>query len=194
MIYLGMTAIGMQDFVAARSILSESNQIAETNMDRWAHAFGLDLLGIAAMSEGQNEEALINFKQSVALYKEIGDQMNSAQAVIHMGQACAAMHLEDEAKRLYLEVYADVQANKWSPLLLNALISFTEISHDLPPETKLAVALSVLGHPAITPYLRGRSEKIHNEANAMLNKEMIRVAEELAREKSPELWAQEILK
>jgi hypothetical protein len=53
----------MKEYESAKSILTESNQIAEANMDRWAHAFGLDLLGIASMSQGQNEEAILHFRK-----------------------------------------------------------------------------------------------------------------------------------
>jgi tetratricopeptide (TPR) repeat protein len=194
MIYLGMTAMGLKDFAGAKSILVESNQLAEANMDRWAHASGLDLLGLASMSQGQNEEALDYFRKSVRLYKEIGDQMNSAQTTAHMGQAYAAMHKYDEAKRLYLEVYSHARANQWTPLLLNALISFVEISNGLSPEKKLAVSLSILAHPAITPHLRGRCELMRDHARANLSMEMIQAAEELAREITPERWAQELLK
>jgi predicted ATPase/transcriptional regulator with XRE-family HTH domain len=194
MTYMGMTALGMKDYDAAKSILAESNQIAEANMDRWAHAFGLDLLGIASKSQGLHEDAITHFKQSVALYNEIGAQMNSAQVATHMGQAYAAMRQNDEAKQLYLEAYSKAQTYKWPPVLLTALVSFTEMSNDLPYETKLAVALSVLAHPAITPYLRGRSEAMRDEAKSNLSGEMIKAAEDLARDKSPELWAQELLK
>ena len=194
MTYMGMTALGMKEYDAAKSILTESNQIAEANMDRWAHAFGLDLLGIASMSQGLHEEAIAYFKQSVALYDEIGDQMNSAQVTIHIGQAYAAMRLDGEAKKLYLEAYSKAQTYKWPPVLLNALVSYTEMPNDLPYETKLAVALSVLAHPAVTPYLRGRSEAMRDDTKSNLSEEMIKVAEDLARDKSPELWAQELLK
>jgi predicted ATPase/transcriptional regulator with XRE-family HTH domain len=194
MTYMGMTALAMKNYDAARSILTESNQIAEANLDRWAYALGLDLLGIASMSQSLNEEAITHFQQSVALYNEIGDQMHSAQATIHMGQACAAMRLGDEAKQLYLEAYSKAQSNKWSPVLLNALISFVEISNELPPETKLALGLSVLDHPAVSPYLRERSQLMRDNARAGLREEMIKAAEDLARAKSPELWAQELLK
>jgi len=195
MIYMGMAAIGLQDYAAASSILNESNQIAEDNRDRWAHAYGLDMLGIASMSQGRSEEALDYFEQSVALQKEIGDQLNAAQTIIHMGQACAAMQSDEDAKRFYLEAYSDAKANKWIQLVLNALISFTEMSNNgLPYETKLAVALSALAHPAITPYLRGRSEAMREDAEANLSREMIEASKDLARKKSPELWAQELLK
>jgi hypothetical protein len=80
------------------------------------------------------------------------------------------------------------------PVILNALISFVEISNDIALESKLALALSALAHPAVTPYLRGRSEVMRDEARAKLNEEAIKAAEDLAREKSPELWAEELLK
>jgi predicted ATPase/transcriptional regulator with XRE-family HTH domain len=194
MSYMGMTALAMKEYESAKSILTESNQIAEANMDRWAHAFGLDLLGIASMSQGHNEEALVYFERSVAFYNEIGDQMNSTQVATHMGQAYAAMRQDDEAKQLYLEAYSKAQTYKWPPVLLTALVSFTEMPNDLPYETKLAVALSVLAHPAITPYLRGRSEVMRDDARKRLGREMIKAAEDLAKEKSPEIWAQELLK
>jgi tetratricopeptide (TPR) repeat protein len=194
MSYMGMTALAMKEYESAKSILTESNQIAEVNRDRWAHAFGLDLLGIASKSQGLHEEAIAHFKQSVALYNEIGAQMNSAQVATHMGQAYAAMRQDDEAKQLYLEAYSKAQTYKWPPVLLTALVSFTEMPNDLPYETKLAVALSVLAHPAITPYLRGRSEAMRDDAKAALSEEMIKAAEDLVRDKSPELWAQELLK
>lgn len=190
MTYMGMTALGMKDYDAAKSILTESNQIAEANMDRWAHAFGLDLLGIGAMSQGLHEEAILHFEQSVALYNEIGDQMNSAQVTVHMGQASAAMRLDDEAKWLYLEAYSKAKTYNWPPVLLNALVSFTEMTDELPREMKLAVALSVLFHPAITPNLRDRSEQLRDKTKVDLSALQVETAERLAKEKSPEVWAE----
>lgn len=193
MIYLGLTAIGLQDFGGAKSILTESTQIAEANRDRWAHASGLDLLGIASMSQGQNEEALDYFRKSATLYNEIGDQMNSAQTKIHLGQACAAMRSYEEAKQLYRDVYQNAQANQWSSLLWNALISFVDVPGELSAETKLAIVLSILTYPTLTPDLRGRCESMRDQAKTNLSTERIKAAEDLANEKSPERWAQELL-
>jgi len=100
----------------------------------------------------------------------------------------------EEAKRLYLEVFLNAKANKWIQLLLNALISFVELPNDISHETKLAVALSTLANPAITPNLRGRSEAMRDEAISHLSDDKIKAAKEAANEKSPELWAQELLK
>ncbi len=194
MLYLGMAAFGLNDFSTTRSILQESNEIAEANMDRWAHAFGLDMLGMVSLSQGQNKEALEQFKQSLALSKEIGDQLNGSQTIIHLGQAYAALGCDDEAKRLFLEAYSHAQKAKWTLIIMNALVSYTEIQNELSGETKLGIALSVLLHPAVTPYLRLRSEKLRDELISCLTAEQIVMAESLAKEKKPGDWAQEILK
>lgn len=194
MIYLGMAAIGLHEYAAASSILNESNQIAEANGDRWAHAFGLDLLGLAHLSQVQNEDALNHFQKSAALYNEISDELNGALAIIHMGEAYAALQLRDEAKQLYLDVYKKAKANNWIQLVLKILISHIEMSKDLPHETKLMVAFSILDHPAITPYLRGQCERVRNDAFNNLSEEKIKEVKKLAKEKSPEFWAEELLK
>lgn len=194
MLYLGMTTFALEDISTTRSILTESNQIAEANMDRWAHAFGLDMLGMVSLSQGQNEEALAYFKQSLALSNEIGDQMFGTQTIIHMGQAHAALGFNEEAKRLFLEAHANACQAKWMPIVLNVLISFIEILDELPPETKLAVATSVLSHPAVTPHLRDRCERIRDHLRSSITAQQIKIAEERAKEKDPEVWAQEILK
>lgn len=188
MIYMGMSALALKNIPTAQSILQESNQIAEANMDRWAHAFGLDLLGMAYLEQGQSKEALENFKQSVALSKEIGDQMNGTHTTVHMGRACAAMGATDEAKQLYLEAYESAQSAKWMPVILNVVLSYVEMQKDLSPEIRLAVALSVATHSAATPNMRARCEQLQNESNADIH-----TAENLAKEKGPELWAQELL-
>ena len=95
---------------------------------------------------------------------------------------------------LYLEVYQQSKENKWTQLVLKTLISYTELPNGLTHETKLAVALSVLEHIAITPYLRRQSEAKRDALKTSLNEDMVKAAEKLAKEKSPELWAEELLK
>jgi len=194
MLYLGMTAFALNDIQTTRSILRESNEIAEANMDRWAHAFGLDMLGMVALSQNQYEESLEHFKQSISFSKEIGDQLNGSQTIIHMGQAYSALGCSEEAKLLFLEAYANAQKAKWTVIILNVLVSFAEMQNGLSDETKLGVALSVLSHPAVTPYLRTRVEQMHAELAPSLTAKQIEAVEKLAKEKRLEDWAQEIIK
>ncbi len=130
----------------------------------------------------------------IALSKEIGDQLNGTQTMIHMGQAYASLRHDDKAKRVFLEAYANAQSSKWTPILLNAFLSYVETQPDLSAETKLAAALSILSHTAITPNLRARSECLRNEIMSRIKVQEIQKAEKLASEKNAEVWAQEIMK
>ena len=77
---------------------------------------------------------------------------------------------------------------------MNALLFFTDIHNGLSAETKLGVALSVLSHPAVTPYLRSRSEQMRDKMTSSLAAGQVEAAEKLAKDKRLEDWAQEILK
>ncbi len=193
MLYLGMTTLALKQIEETRSILRESNEIAEANMDRWAKAFGSDMLGLVELSQGRNGEALELFSQSRTLYKKIGDQLNAMQPTIHLGQTYAALRSHEEARRLFLEAYAAARENKWTLIILSALVSFIEMENRLPLEIKLAVALSVISHTAVTPQLCTRSEKLRDEIVPCLTLEKVEAAERLAGQKSIEEWAQEIL-
>ena len=193
MLYLGMTTFALKDIHATRSILAESNEIAEANMDRWAHAFGLEILGLVSLDQGQDKEALAYFRQSVTLSKEIGDQLAATRTAIHMGQAYVAQQSNENAKRLFSEAYTIARQYKWAILILNILVSYAEMQNEIDDETKLGVALTVLSHPAITPYLRTRSEQIRDALTSSLSMAQIEAGENLAKEKNPEDWPQEFL-
>lgn len=192
LLYLGMATFALNRIEETRSILKESTAIAKANMDRWAQAFGLDLLGMVELSQGENEAALTHFSQSITLYQEIGDQLNAMQPTVHLGQTYAALRSQREAKRLFLEAYESARENKWTLIILSALVSFMEMENGLPPETKLAVALSASAHPSVTPHLRARSEKLRETISSQLTAEQISAAEQAARQKTTEEWAQAV--
>ncbi len=194
MLYLSMTALVLKNIALTRSTLQESNAIAEENMDRWAHAFGLDLLGMVCLAEYRNDEALDLFEKSLQLYREIGDQLNGTNVTIHKGQAYAALQCSEDARRLYRDAYDNAQKAKWTPQILEALVSLVELESGLPNETKLAVVLAVLAHSALTPNLRTRCEEIRDEVMPLLSERQVEAARQAATEKAPELWAQELLK
>jgi predicted ATPase/transcriptional regulator with XRE-family HTH domain len=194
MLYLSMTALVLKDIPLARSTLEESNAIAEANLDRWAHAFGQDMLGMVCLSEGRNEEAFALFEKSLHLYREIGDQLNGTNVMIHLGQAYAALQSAGEARHLYLEAYDNARKARWTPQILRALVSFVELQSGPADEIKLAVVLAVLSHSAVTPNLRTRCEEIRDEVMPALTDRQVESARQAAMDKTPEAWAEELLK
>jgi tetratricopeptide (TPR) repeat protein len=192
MLYLSMTAFIQNNFSFITSMLLECNEIAAGNMDHWAHAFGLDMLGMVALAQGKNEEALNYFNQSNMHSNEIGDQLRSTQTKVHIGQAHAALGSCDEAINLYREAYTVAQQAKWTLTIMSILVSFAEMN-SIPPEAKLALVLSILLHPGVSPHMRARSEKMRDELVLTLTSEQVKTSKKFAKEKNPEDWARELL-
>jgi predicted ATPase/transcriptional regulator with XRE-family HTH domain len=193
MLYLSSAALALGKTRIAESILEESNAIAIGKMDRWAYAFGLDLLGQASRSKGQNEEALHLFRQSLAQSQEIGDQWAGTQTLIHVAEAQSALEFKEDAKRLFLEAYANAHQSKWMPTMLEVLVSFILSDAELPADIKLAATLAVLAHPAVSPHVRSRAEKLRMDLETQLTPEQIGDIKMLALNKPVEAFAQEIL-
>ena len=192
-LHLALVTFALNEISETESILRESNQIAAANEDWWSYAFGLDILGMVSLSQGKNEDALAYFEQSKARMREIGDRFALLHIVVHIGQAYAALGSYGDAKQLFLEVYTEAHRAKWTPIILNVLVSFVKIEDQLPAETKLAVALSVLSHPGIDPILHNYGKRIRDENQNGLTPSQIALAEKLALEKPAEEWAEEFL-
>jgi tetratricopeptide (TPR) repeat protein len=148
---------------------------------------------MVSLKEDKNEAALDYFQHSLEHSQQIGDPLNATQTMIHMGQAYAALNCPEDAKRLYLEAYTNAREAKWAPVILLALVSYIEMEKKLPAETKLAIALSVLSHSAVSPNLRQRCEQIRQEVTACLTPQQIQAMEEVAKGTPAESWAKEII-
>lgn len=193
MLYLGSTALALGKTEAAELVLEESNTIAMGKMDRWAHAFGLDLLGQASRSNDQNEKALELYRQSLALSEEIGDLWRSTQTLIHLGEVQVALGAND-ARRLFIEAYANAYRAKWTTTILEVLVAFISTDGRILPVTKLAATLAILSHPSTTWDVRARAEHLRDRLISTLSPQDVEKAGDCATEKGPEIWAQEILK
>ena len=187
MLYLGSAALQMGEVDTAETILQESNAIALEKMDRWAQAFGLDLLGQAAVAKGENETALDRFQHSLALSAEIGDQWGSTQTSIHLAEAQASLGAILPARRLLLEAYQNAWKAKWTPTILELLVAYLSLDGEITLQKKLAALHSVQAHSALTPRIRRRAAQLC-EALASTPRE-----EDPPPEKSAEAWAEEFL-
>ncbi len=193
LLHLALITLTLDEITKTESILRESNQIAATNKDWWSYAFGLDLMGMVSLAHGKNEDALAFFEQGKTQMNNIGDRFAFLHIVIHTGQAYAALGSIKEAEQLLQDAYTEAGQANWTPIILNALVTFIEIKDEYPADLKLAMALSVLSHPGIDPNLRIRSERVRDKNQSGLKAPQIEAAEKLAREKTAEVWAEEIL-
>ena len=194
MLYLGAVALALRNPQMARSVLKESYTIAKNKMDRWAQAFSLDLLGQVAMSERQPEESGHLFQEALTLFQEIGDQWGATQSLIHLGDSRAALQQTEEAKRLLREAYRNASQAGWIPTISEVLIAFVTLDHQISSDTKLGVSSAVLQSPTTAPHVRARAEDLRAQLLSALTSRQIKTAKMAVGDKSPEAWAQEILK
>jgi predicted ATPase/transcriptional regulator with XRE-family HTH domain len=173
MLYLSSAALALGKIDAAKTTLTESNSIAKKKMDRWAHAFGLDLLGKVAMLEREFEKARDMFEHSLVLSDEIGDKWAGIQVRIHLGEALALLGQDEAAKRLFYEAYRIAQQAKWVPTILEALVALVSIEQNMPPETRLAITLSVLSHSAASPTLHQQAERLREQISSSLTEKQL---------------------
>ncbi|HMN58822.1 MAG TPA: tetratricopeptide repeat protein [Anaerolinea sp.] len=190
MLYLSSTALALGDFNTVEKIITESNAIAEQKLDRWAHAFGLGLLGHVAHSRGQTQEARQYFQQSLDLSRKIGDQLAATQALIHLGEVHLTLGDRPEAQRLFRQAYANAQQAGWVSVILELLVaSIGTLDGTLPVDTKLTITLAVLEHSAATLAIRQRCERLKNEYAAALHPQQVDITLGQAKVKPAEEWA-----
>lgn len=194
MVYLGIAAFALDDLQTAESITRESNAIAEANNDRWALAYGLNTLGMLAFTQGRHEQALENFQRSARLSEEIGDQLGRAQLMVQIGQVYTALGEVDRAKALLREIYFAAREARWGQIILLVLISLAEIPGELPAETTLALTMTMLDAPGVTPIMRRRCLKMQAEARSQLTDAQIQAAAQRAEAMSVENWADELFR
>lgn len=188
MLYLSANALALGKIELAEAVLQESHAIAVDKMDRWAEAFGTDLLGQTAMAKGDYQRALGLFRQSLALLQAIGDQWASTQTIIHLSEAQAALGFREEANRLLLEASTSALQAKWTPTVLEVLYTRVAMDPAVPPETQLTITLTILTHPAVSPYVRQRAKQLHENLLGVLTSEQIAAAQAAAQETEPEQW------
>lgn len=188
MLYLSAAALALGKNEEARQTLAESNAIAQEKLDRWALAFGFDQLGRIAMLESDFESARDLFQRSMALSDEIGDKWAGTQTRIHLGEALASLGQDGEARALFLQAYRGAQQAHWAPTILEALVAYVSVDQEMPPETRMAVALSVLSHPAASPDLHRQAAALREQMTGALTEEQVNAAHALVPKSETEWW------
>jgi tetratricopeptide (TPR) repeat protein len=192
-LHMGLVTLALNGLEETETIMQESNEIAASNNDRWSYAFGLDILGLVALTRGQYEEALIYFEEGKSHVSEIGDRFVLLYFTVHKAQAYIGLGSNKKAKQLLQEAYKEAVRSNWILIILNALVSYLEIKNELPARQKLAVSLAVLEHPGINPEIYDRAVCIRDKSLSRLKAQQAGLAEQWAKEKNAEEWAKELL-
>ncbi|MEJ2758478.1 MAG: NB-ARC domain-containing protein [Anaerolineales bacterium] len=189
LLHLSLVTITLNEISKTKSMLEESNQIAATNHDWWSFAFGNDLLGVVLLAQGEFEEALVYLEQAKDLQNEVGDRYSFLHILVHMGQAYVASGWDEKAMGLFREAYSEAYRAKWSPIILDILISVIEMDLGLTIEERFAIAYSVLNHPGTTPMIRSRTNRIIGDYQSGLSQKQILTAQQKGKLTNAEAWA-----
>ena len=81
----GTLAASQGDYAAARALLRESLQLAESLHDSTVTAHALSRLGMTALLEGDGQEAQALLERSLVLYREVKDSRGGAGATLGLG-------------------------------------------------------------------------------------------------------------
>jgi predicted ATPase/transcriptional regulator with XRE-family HTH domain len=190
MLHLSLVTISLDEISKTVSILQESNQIAAANHDWWSYAFGHDMLGVVSLAQGKYEEALDHLEQAKTRMRTIGDRYSLLYILVHLGQTYTALGSDETAMQLFQEAYSEAYQANWVPIILDILISLIEMSKELAVEDKLAIALSVLEHPGITPLIRSRATRLGENYQSSLTQQQILTAQKKGQITHAEAWAE----
>jgi len=193
-VHMALVTLALNKITETETIMQESNQIAAHNNDRWSYAFGLDILGLVSLTKGKYEEALAYFEDGKKHASEIGDRFVLLYFAVHKAQAYTGLGSIEEAKHFLSEAYREAVQSNWTLIILNVLVSFIEIKGELPPDQILAAALSILAHPGINPEIHDRCVRLRDESLAVLGAQQAAEAEQLAKDRSAEEWAEILLR
>lgn len=189
LLHLSLVTMMLNEISKTETILQESNQIAEANHDWWSYAFGHDMLGVVSLAQGNFKEALAHLEKAKSRMTEIGDRYSYLHILIHTGQAYAALGSDEKAMQLLQQAYSEAYQARWAPIILDILISLVEMDKALCVEDKLAIALSVLAHPGLTPMIRTRAERIGDDYQSELTPQQIQAAQNQMQMTNAEDWA-----
>lgn len=169
-----LLALGVDEPAAydeAEQLVEESLQISQIHEDRSARALAFDVLGMIAQSRGGERvaEAIGWFRQSLALYREIGDRWSLARVLNLLGMALVQLDHHEEAAASFYEALTTALALETLPQALEALAGLAALALRAgAQEQALLLALSVETHPQASPKARERVGQVHQSLAAQL--------------------------
>jgi predicted ATPase/transcriptional regulator with XRE-family HTH domain len=123
---LGRVSYAHGNYAQAEQYLTEALALSRMLEDRASIAFALDCLGPVKITQ-RLEEGLKLLEESISIWREIGEQGNLAQTLIHFGTALIKMGRPQEAQKPFHEALQIASEIQTMPVLLEALLGYAEL-------------------------------------------------------------------
>jgi tetratricopeptide (TPR) repeat protein len=132
--------------------------------DRFSIATALDGLGLVKTAQCQYEDAQSLLHESIALYREIGEQGSLAQTLTRMGSALLQVGDQEVARKYYVDALAIAREMQTLPVLLDALVGEAEIqARQGAVESALSIVTAVSQNHSSSLATKTRAEQLRSD-------------------------------
>jgi len=175
-------------------IIREGLALSQALADRYNTASAQSSLGMVHQALGDGLEARRCFEESIAIWREIGEQGSLAQTLNRYGQSLIAKADWPMAQRCFLEALAVAKHAQITPLVLDGLLGMAALqAEEGNVESALEVVLHILQDPAHTQGVHNRTEQLRTDLEVHLTDQQIDVIRARVQDKALDVLVQNLL-
>ncbi len=194
LIQLSQCAINLKRYDEARAALEESVELNTSVGARWNLGASYRGLGAVAHAQGEYQQAIIMFRQSLNIFAELGGRQEEARALAEMGHSLCLLGNDADAERAWLNSFRIAVEIHGIPVALDALVGLACLYIE---QGELAYALEllvvILNHPASIQETKDHASQMRIEIESKLTIKQIESIQAQMNNKPFETVAAEIL-
>ncbi len=192
---LSQSAFVLERYDEARVALEESAALSIAGGDDWGVGSAYRGLGIIAQAQGQHQEAVDLFRNSLDTFTDLGGRWWVARVLAEMSGSILALGDKTEAERVWHESLRIAIETRAIPVVLEALADLASLPArrgDL--EDALEWLLIVLSHPASFQETKNRAADLRVELESHLTPQQIQTTQDRAGGESYEQIVNQVLR
>jgi hypothetical protein len=117
-----------------------------------------------ARAQGEYAEAQYLFRESFAMFREIGDRLSMARSLVNLADTTAMVGDQQDAWRCFREAWRMATDAQLAPLALDALAGMADLlAQEGASRTALDLTAQIAAHPAATRAARERVARLRAE-------------------------------
>jgi predicted ATPase len=192
---LSWNALTLGRYAEALAAIEESAELSRSVGDRYALGFAYRGRGIVAQVQGQHQQAVDLFHQSLDTLTELGARQDVARLLAEMGRSLFALGDDTEAGRVWREALHLALETRGAFIALEALAGLARLQakHGA-REQALEWLLVVVNHPSSIQDTKDRAERLRGQLEAQLTSQQVEAAQARAGAKTLEALAEAVLR
>jgi CO dehydrogenase nickel-insertion accessory protein CooC1 len=133
-------------------------------------------------------------QESIALFKEIGEQGSLAQTLTHMGSAVLKAGDKVAARKCFLDALSIAREMQTLPVLLDALMGEAEIQAlDGATESAVEILMAVIQNPSSSLATKTRAEELRSDLISRIPAQRVKAIKAKIHQKTIESLVEDII-